>query len=262
MNLKLDENVERAEHNNRFHRYFVRIGYLVVITAALLSFWFFYQVFFPTKILDIKGDNFPVKYKEIRAGDKQSFEVQYCKYKNVSSNIQLSFIDGQLVSSFNTVRNFSIGCQKRQLDVNVPATLKEDTYYIEIQITYAGGFFGDEHHEFRTERFTVLPPAQDSLNNRLQILIEQLRDFEGRIPTEQMDQNPSFLFPTPQTSPAPNDPQNKSLSQNQNTNPQGQGQQAQPEQPSSPPAPPPPPDNDGVVVDLPLLPKIHIPSPL
>jgi len=53
--------------------------------------------------------------------------------------------------------------------------------------------------------------------------------------------------------------QSTSRSSSNNTTPT---QPSQPDNPQSPPTPPEPPDNDGVIVDLPLIDPIHIPSPL
>lgn len=160
---KIDQAVKTEKEKNvpALHRWLYRIGLGVIMFAAVLSFLFFYKAFFPDKVLQLNANNLPVTPAEVRAGEQITFTVDYCKYKAVPSNLTISFVDGQLVGSFNTTRNFATGCHKQDVTVDVPVTLKPDEYYLEIEILYTGGFLQDESHSLRTQKFRVIESVED-----------------------------------------------------------------------------------------------------
>lgn len=169
---KTEEAVVKAQDSKRGVNLLNRVGYLVIVTAALLSFWFFWKVLFPPKILELKSDHLKVSASEVAAGETISFALDYCKHKQIPSNIIISFVDGQLVNSFATVRNLPIGCHTEQLHINVPLNMNPDEYHLEIEITYKGGFFRDEVHQLMTDTFKVLPAKE----NPQAILIQECVD--------------------------------------------------------------------------------------
>lgn len=153
---EIDKSIDKAEDKNRWDKFYYRAGFGVIILAALFSFFFFYQVFFPPKVIDIKTQPLKIKTPRIMAGEKVSFEIDYCKYQPRTSNLTVTYVNGEVVSSFITARNLPTGCHKTTIDVAVPVALKADEYHLELIFEYKGGFFGrSEIHELRTETFKV-----------------------------------------------------------------------------------------------------------
>lgn len=247
-----DERVK--ERLIRPHRLAYRLSLVIITIAAMLSFAFFWQVFFPKRILSIKNaNNLSVNPKEVHAGQSIDVIVDYCKEENVPSAITATFVDGQIVASFNTVRNLPVGCHKEHLLFMTPITLKDDYYHIELQVTYHVGLLRDEVHNLRTEKFHVIPPENTpTLTIIQQYFSDGTSSSSGSVPAS------SSASPVQKQANNTSTPQTNS-SQNNNTQQSGQGGNQNP--------PPPPTDNDGVIVNppdwLPLLPdQIHIPSPL
>lgn len=175
----------------------------IISLAALFSFWFFYQVFFPPKVLSVPGDELKVHDRNIIAGDNISFDVQYCKHKAVPSDIKITLVDGQLVESFETFRNLPTGCRKERFEVSTPVTLKADSYHIELQISYQQGLVRDEVHQLRTDNFTVTEPKEDPRNTVIQQCIDGAPRPRLISPSAEQSQS---LEPSPQASNQPQRP--------------------------------------------------------
>lgn len=81
--------------------------------------------------------------------------------------------------------------------------------------------------------------------------------IETSVPPPQTSQDEEFSSPTggPSQTGGSVSPSSSSNSTPPNQSPQPNNSQSQPEEPEEP-------DNDGVIINLPLLPEIHIPSPL
>lgn len=200
----------------------VRIAYVVVITAAIFSFWFFYRVFFPAKILEIRSQPIPVVQETVPAGGDITLQIDYCKSKALPSDIEIGFVNGQLDASFTTFRNLEVGCHSTTFDVNVPITLKPDDYHIEMIVMYPGGLLTNDTYSFSTERFKVIAPVDDPRT----VVIQQC-----------VDSAPSSVFRENNNSPSPqlienaNEASKKEHSSNQNPdgNNNGGGENTTPE---------------------------------
>lgn len=184
-NTKIDEHVQSAPAKRDI--WLVRLAYAVVLTAAIFSFWFFYRVFFPAKILTINSQPIPITQESVPAGGDVTLQIDYCKSKALPSDIEIGFVNGQLDASFTTFRNLEVGCHTTTFDVNVPITLKPDDYHIEMIVMYPGGVLSNDTYSFSTERFKVTAPIDDPRT----VVIQQCVDSAPSSIFRENNNNPS-----------------------------------------------------------------------
>lgn len=138
---------------------FHKIATGTLIVATLLVFYVSYLLFWPVKILVYANHPFTVlnDNKTVKAGDILIYEVDYCKYKNVSAMIDKQFINDVILETPDLEGNLTVGCfQKTSMTTLVPIIAPPGKYHLNIIATYRVNSLRTEVITHETEEFTVI----------------------------------------------------------------------------------------------------------
>lgn len=119
---------------------------------GLLCYW----MCFPTKVIDYTNNPFPVNEKEIKQGETVSYLVKYCKYADYVPITTRTFVDGIVYVTPSFSGNWEMGCHERTVVVEVPKSLPEGTYKIEILHSFELNPIRTIEMKLETEKFNVI----------------------------------------------------------------------------------------------------------
>lgn len=130
----------------------------ILATAALMIMYITYLIFVPTDVLKINKQPLSGPTDPVMAGEIIHIEIDYCKYRDLPSNIQIEFIGDVVVPSLSTIKNFPEGCHKRDLAVSLPASLPEGVYEVQFIIDYNINQLQEKEYRFKSGPILVLSP--------------------------------------------------------------------------------------------------------
>lgn len=123
--------------------------------AAYFVLYISYLLFFPVNVLEIKNEPLTIKNKVVERGEKLTFISDYCKYIDVPSRTDISFVNHDISPALLSFTNAPKGCHVREFHVGVPLTVNPGKQHLLILVTYRINPIREEHYKFVTEDFIV-----------------------------------------------------------------------------------------------------------
>lgn len=123
----------------------------IVAVFCLFMFWWLYPYKTtenrqPYKILNIA----------VKQGDLLLYEIDYCKYTDITPTVHRQFIDGIIYSTPESTAQLKRGCGKIINSVRVPSSLPVGRYYMKAVVTFKVNPIRIIEKEFITEQFEVI----------------------------------------------------------------------------------------------------------
>lgn len=143
--------------NVKFTKIMAWIGFVVILLAAIISFIYFYLLFFPQPIMTFDHtDALDVDKTVVSREGRIGMYVDYCKTSPAIPRVTVGFIDSILIGNFVTVRNLPMGCHHTRLDFDLPRSVVADTYTLLVEVHYDNAApFHDETHQLISKPFQV-----------------------------------------------------------------------------------------------------------
>lgn len=86
------------------------------------------------------------------------YEVDACKYQDLSSRVQRSIVIENVIYDLPmTQNNISSGCGKTEVSVQIPEILPSGNAHIELTVIYKLNVLREQTYHFQTESFIILP---------------------------------------------------------------------------------------------------------
>jgi hypothetical protein len=150
---KLEAQIEQQKRSNRWIYW---IAGTPILVAAILSFYFFYSILAPVKILEIRKTPSIVQPSEIVAGDTIEIQVDYCKHKLIFADLKIIFNGPVVVQSLQSQTKLDVGCHTNgRIPIVTPATLPSGQWSVTMRFEYQVNGFRREVIDVQTEKFFV-----------------------------------------------------------------------------------------------------------
>lgn len=150
---KLEDKMREQKH---FNRWLYLLGLIPLILALILSFYYFYLVLAPIKILEIRKTPSIVQPLDIIAGDTIEIEIDYCKYKEIYADLSILFLGPVVVESLQTQTTLPTGCHANgRIPIVTPTTLPTGQWSITMRFVYQVNGVRREVIDVETEKFNV-----------------------------------------------------------------------------------------------------------
>ena len=151
---------------SRIERFFSSIGYVSITIASIFCLYFFYLIFWPFAIIDVKDSmNLPVTHKRLTVSDHIGFQVDYCKYGEIQPRVVKELINDNnviLVSPLGQdAPQLRKGCGKTTLYHDIPDYTPTGKYRLYIFSTYRVNILRNIEVVLRTEEFEVIGPIAE-----------------------------------------------------------------------------------------------------
>jgi hypothetical protein len=132
----------------------------VILSAAILSFYFFYLALFPVKILEVKNSPVPATDRVV-AGQTVTFEIDYCKHQKIRSHLEIVFEGSTIVPSVAAITSLPVGCNDNyKLPVSLPNSIPLGTRKALFVVRYEINSFHTERYEFESQPFEVVQSSE------------------------------------------------------------------------------------------------------
>ena len=127
---------------------------LTAILFLLVGYWLFWTI----KTMEIKNGNaVPVDQAIYHPGDRLSYTITYCKYRNIQGLVSRVLVNGVRVTYTELINNIAPGCGKTTVnDLIIPIYTEPDTYHIETTVTYKLNPLRDVVVSWRSVDFKVI----------------------------------------------------------------------------------------------------------
>jgi hypothetical protein len=136
------------------------LGKIFLYTSlAISTTWVLLSAYWglrPYRIIEFKETPLPVLTKQVNVGEKLRYELNYCKYMGLSSEISTSFIDGVIFDTPSFRTNRQVGCHETIVEIKVPSTLPSGTYYVQIHYHYKVNPIRSVNYSIKTESFEII----------------------------------------------------------------------------------------------------------
>lgn len=151
-----------AQHDNgKMARVFAVISLSIITIAAIIGLSLFAQRYLRHDILKVNTQPVKIQPGVIVPGGTLTYEFDYCKSRQVLSDITIDFQSDILSPAVGGIREFPIGCHKVYPKVAVPASIKPGEYELLIKIRYEEGG-RTERHQLHSEKFQITANQAES----------------------------------------------------------------------------------------------------
>jgi hypothetical protein len=140
---------------NKLKIYYTASTILLFLSLAVLSVFIFWAVY-PYKVLEIKGEVFPVVNKTIKQGGTLYFVSDNCKYMDISSTTSRAFVNSIIYYIPSTTTNVRMGCGKVTISVPVSKEMPPGKYHLQNIFQYKVNPIRVITVEHNTEMFTIV----------------------------------------------------------------------------------------------------------
>lgn len=135
------------------------ISLAVVAVAIFFVLWIGYLMFNPVDVLDVKVP-IPASPTEVQAGGTVNLNFDYCKYRDIESDIKVDFIGPYIIPTLSATRHFPMGCHAENLALSIPSGTPEGVYTIRLEINYNVNRLRREHYVFNSVEIKVINPDE------------------------------------------------------------------------------------------------------
>jgi len=128
------------------------IGFgMITIIWAIFMFWWVY----PYKTT-VNEQPYKLADTTIKRGELLQYEIDYCKYTDVTPTVHRQFIDGIIYSMPETTAQLKKGCGKFLNSVAVPENLPPGEYYLKVVVSFKMNPIRIITKTFVTEKFNII----------------------------------------------------------------------------------------------------------
>lgn len=134
-------------------KYLHILSFITLTLTTLLMAYVLYSYFWPFNIIDIKSTKIltPIIYR----GELLKYELDYCKYKDISGISSRAFINGLIYTMPTVKTNLKIGCNKKIMVIIIPIELPVGKYALRIIYEYKINSLKTIIGEHMTNQFEV-----------------------------------------------------------------------------------------------------------
>lgn len=159
---------------NMRHGAIVSIGLLAIASGLILYCLFLWQM--PVKTLVINNFQFDergvtpihIDTPVVHPGDILRYELDYCKFTNITPSSKSQLIDGQIIPltpPTGAQSGLPVGCHKTVREVVIPETVNPGRYYYNKELDYQVNVFRVEEVHYYTEYFQVVDKSVPSTSS-------------------------------------------------------------------------------------------------
>lgn len=142
------------------------LSMIIIFLTFIMLGYVFYLLFWPVRVIEVKEPMRITKAeKTFKRAEIVEFEFDYCKYKDLTSNINISFTNHALIQAVAVYNRFKPGCHKEHLLVSVPLSAPAGKYRIQMRITYKVNPIRVEEYNFFSEDFVIEDEFNDATLN-------------------------------------------------------------------------------------------------
>lgn len=135
---------------------FYGVALLTLMGSFSILALFFYYLFVPVRVIELTEPVHVHGATVYKRGEPVTLELHYCKHKELQSEIQISFVNGDLIPALTTFRTLPTGCNAMELTAVVPVVAHADTYRMHLKISYKVNPLRREQYTFVSEPFEVI----------------------------------------------------------------------------------------------------------
>lgn len=132
---------------------------LSIIFLGISLFLFFFilvGLFYPVEVVRPNAQPYKVLTKKVVRGGQLVYQVDSCKYYDLSATVRRSFIhNGVQYPAIEADNHIRKGCGKTNVSITVPNYVPLGKNYIQLDVTYHVNFLHDTEYHFVTEEFVV-----------------------------------------------------------------------------------------------------------
>jgi hypothetical protein len=132
------------------------VSFAVIGLATLILIYIGYLLLSPQKVLEVKTQPLPVSPATVRPGEAVNMEIDYCKFQDLDSRIQIDFVGEYVLNTQQTTRDFPTGCHKQRLNVIIPPQAKAGTYNLLFTVRYRVNSLHGEEYVFESQKFNIV----------------------------------------------------------------------------------------------------------
>ena len=124
----------------------------ILFGVGLMAYW----LLFPQQVLKIHDGKFKIANKIVEQGGKLVYTTTFCKYQNIPVQITRTMTDGLIFQLPPMTSNLPIGCQTRNVAVEIPHSLPVGTYTMQSTFQYKMNPLRDFVFTVDSEEFYVV----------------------------------------------------------------------------------------------------------
>ena len=126
--------------------------FLMLVALCVVIFWMIY----PYRPLIFKDAKLRLDNKIVQREGTLSYKVSYCKNTTSSASLTRSFVDDIVYSTSTLITNRPDGCNKMNVEVEIPHNLPLGKYYLENTYVYKVNPIREVTVKIRTEQFEII----------------------------------------------------------------------------------------------------------
>lgn len=141
-------------------QYFYVAGTIIISVTIILLLYVVYLLLFPVKTIELNRP-LTVITPEVKRGGTVTFLLDYCKYVDSESEVNVSFLNSTLIPSVTSVQHFPTGCHKKYIDAIVPLSAPPHEYQVIMRKTLRVNHIRWDPKVFESEnKFRVVDSIQ------------------------------------------------------------------------------------------------------
>lgn len=156
---------------------FIIVGWIGIILAGLMMLILIYWMLYPYDVTEQNLDPLTISNpnKTITAGNPVLYNVDFCKFRDVSGVAQIQLIDTVVLNYPPITYAGETGCFKRTVgSVVIPESTIDGSYYLQFNVVYQVNPIRTITERYNTERFKVVgQPSHTDLETDIQNLLEE-----------------------------------------------------------------------------------------
>lgn len=150
---------------------------LSIISAgcAFLGYWYFY----PVNVIKIENaEEIKLDKKVYKPGDRITYTLTYCKYKDVPGTIQRALVNSIRINYTAYYNNLPAGCATiRNSELQIPEFADGGVYHIETTIDYKVNPIRHIYTHWSSQKFIV---EESTIQEQVDKSIEDIKDLNSK----------------------------------------------------------------------------------
>lgn len=130
-------------------------GMISILAAFIILVLGTYWLLYPYKIIEVKKIPATVITKTVKVGDMLSYEVDYCKYKQIPAEVTIEWVDDIMWTEPSFITNNPSGCFQSHPNHKVPV-LPAGAYHMHVIYKYQPNPIRTMYYEYDTESFQII----------------------------------------------------------------------------------------------------------
>ena len=146
------EVAKKEKEHSKLHKASIvslAVSIVCLFTIIFLLFW-------PTTVIVPNRQPYRVITPTVKAGENMVYEVDACKYYDVSSMVTREIVVESVHYPLSPLQNnISKGCNKTHVSIMIPSVIPPGTAYLDLTVSYYLSALKTETYHFKTEEFII-----------------------------------------------------------------------------------------------------------